>query len=84
MAVPDSFFGNGAEGPVTTGIFWSFEFVAIPFEEAVKGVGPGGNFLPPSALLVLEGSTLRAVVDSDIAPDFDFDFGFACIPVYNL
>lgn len=70
---------------MTTGIFWSFEFVAVPFDEAVKGVGPGGNFLPPSALLVvLEGSTLRAVVDSDIAPDFGFGFGFACIPVYNL
>jgi hypothetical protein len=72
---------------VTTGIFWSFEFVAVPFEDAVKGVGPGGNFLPPSVLtvvVVLEGSTLRAVVDSDIAPDFDFGFGFACIPVYSL
>ena len=63
-------------------VFWSCSVNPVPLDAVGKGAAGKGTLTLWSALLVW--FTLRAVVDSDIAPVLDFGFLSAWIPVYNL
>lgn len=96
FAIPPSFFTGIAVGvaavdpppiPVSGAVTvaagggrsWLFPLVAVV---AVSGDGDvNGNAAAATGGAELVWSTFRAVVDSEIAPDLNFGFGLAWIPV---